>query len=245
LVNNPTHQIGTKAFGYGSDILSLVQHHSILAFRGYGFDLGQPHNVAGTSTLFDIAPTLLDVLHLSPMAHVDGISLKSYLYNQKLKLSNDRPLYLETGFSNPEINRGNVSPGKLAKKYISIFQADAKTGEVLIQTDIEKRMIADKQRAIMQGNWYLAYFPEALKWRVSYEKNNPQVAHFDAYKAPPYAVLVNLKNGQWTNKLNSSFAMTAPLKKLKEELNQFYGSEMNYYVLKTPLTGSSLKHFNR
>jgi arylsulfatase A-like enzyme len=215
------------SYGYGGDILSLTQSHAVLAFKGYGVDIGKAHSVSERILLMDIAPTILDLLQLPPLAHSDGISLKPLLLSStdKLDTKNQRPLFFETSFTIEEIEKEGISVDKVLAKTVQLYRMDPKTGLIFIKKDAEQSMDKNKQEAIMQGDWLLAQYPESIRTELSHNTNSVD-SSYQIHAEPPYMVLVNLKTGQWTMELDNAFAKTAPLKSLKDQLYTFYGSEI-------------------
>lgn len=219
------------SFGYGADVLSLKQNHSLMAFKGYGFDIGKPHQVYGPSLLLDIAPTLLDLLQLPELKKTDGITLKPYLNSPFLELSHNRPIFFESAYSLTEIEQRNIVVAKILEKSIHFFMLNSKTGSVWLDPDLIKLIIENKQRAILWGDWLLAYYPtsERFKFILDQKNNSYQIA---GYQLPPYFVLVNLKTGKWTTEINNPLVINSPFSKLKLAMFQFYGKEMGVYLQK-------------
>jgi arylsulfatase A-like enzyme len=214
------------SYGYGGDILSLKQYHTILAFKGYGVDLGKIHAVPDRVLLMDIAPTILDLLHLPALMHADGISLKPYLFspNNTALTNNQRPLFFESSFTLEEIEKEGISVDKVLAKTVKLYRMDPKSGLVFIKKEAERGMNKNKQEGIIQGNWLLAQYPESTRWELLHD-NSKGINH-QARIEPAYMVLVNLKTRDWTMELDSAFAKTAPLESLKEQLYGFYGKEI-------------------
>lgn len=219
------------SFGYGGDVLSLKQHRSLMAFKGFGFDIGQSHQVYGPSLLLDIAPTILDLLQLPTFKKSDGISLKPYLNSPFLELSRARPIFLESTYSFNAIEQRDIAVAKVLEESIYQFSINPKTGLVLLNPELIKFVIDSKQRAIMLGDWLLAYYPISERFKFIFDKqiNNYQI---HGYLLAPYFVLVNLKTGKWTTEINNTLVANSPFSKLKQSLFQFYGHEMDVYFKK-------------
>jgi arylsulfatase A-like enzyme len=226
-IMNPHNYGIDTSFGYGGDLLSPKQNQTLFAFRVYGANTLKPHLVTDRVLLLDLAPTLLDWLHLPPLQHADGISLAAYLTDPAAHAANERLLFLESGYSLPEIQQDGILIDKVIARSINLFQIDSKTGLVSMLPDAEKLSIANKQRGVLQGDWLLVYYPASAKYKMVMSANRQ--IHYEPYIALPYAVLVNLKTLQWTVDLTGPFAATAPLSALTQALNQFYGDEMQYY----------------
>ncbi len=216
------------SYGYGNDVLSLKQYHSLLAFKLYGLrEKNIPHLVADRNSMLDITPTILDLLHLPSLANSEGSSLKPYLLNPSLQVINTHPIFLESNYSTDEIEKNEFNANKVALTNLSLFEVDPTDDLVHFAPLAEKAIIANKQRAILFGDWLLAYYPTTDRYKAI-QLPNHQI-RFERYTAPPYAVLVNIKTKKWTTDLQSTFAQNSPVKNLNQQLWQFYGNEMKNY----------------
>jgi arylsulfatase A-like enzyme len=225
---NFQHDYGIDtSYGYGGDVLSLKQYHALLAFKGYGVDIGKVHTASDRILLMDIAPTLLDLLNLPNLAHADGVSLKSYFSDatDTHHAQGERPLFWESSFTLEEIEKQGISVEKVLAKTVKLYRMDAQSGLVFIKKEAEKGMDKNKQEAIIQGDWLLAQLPESARVEMIHS-GTVQGASLHTRIDPGYMVLVNLKTGDWTLELDNTFARTAPLKSLREQLYAFYGTEI-------------------
>ncbi len=213
--------------GYGGDVLSLKQYHAVLAFKGYGVDLGKPHTVSEPVMLLDIAPTLLALAHLLPLPHADGISLTPYFYDQATPPA--RPLFLESSFTLEEIEKEGISINKVLAKTVDLYRMDKHSGLVFIKGNAERAMAANKQYAILLGNWLLAYYPVTEHQSLVFDKITQQMV-FKKNIIPAFPVLVNLKTGAWTTELSTPFAQNSPARDLLAQLHDFYGDAVNLPV---------------
>lgn len=197
--------------GHGTDVLSMKQYHPLLAFKIYG---GPPVNQIGSRTLvtslIDIAPTVLDYLHVANPG-MQGISLMPEITAFPQTGLGDRPLFMETEFTLPSILTADPSIASVLSQGISYYDLNLKTGILQVKPMIGKLIIKGKQRAIIQGKWMLAYYPNST--------------------GPGTLVLVNLATKQWTLDMSDAFAQASPLPQLWQELSQFYGDEINMPAL--------------
>lgn len=210
------------SYGQGTDVLSLKQNHSLFAIKGYGVTI--PHRIITKhTTMMDVAPTLLDLLRLSPMKKSDGQSLLSLLKN-KTSAYRELPLFLETGDKIGEIETAKIDINKVISKRINYYTVNPNTGLLSLEPRAEVAVIKTKQRAVVMGNWMLAKYPSERRYQLLRTKKNTYdyVSHWN----DPYYVLLNLKTRQWTIGLDSALAKQAPMATLLRELNQFYGKEM-------------------
>ncbi len=225
-LNSNLYGIDTS-FGYGGDVLSLKQNMPLLAIRIYGDKPNIPHQVNATVLLNDIAPTILDLLQLPAMSAADGTSLKPSLYSAQ-HVADDRPVFLESGFSIPEIESDGIVIDNVVRHYANLFEVNPQSGMVSIKTEDAKLINTQRQRAVIAGDWMLAYYPAANRYHVLINKQTHQIT-YQPYIAAPYRVLVNLSSGKWTTDFTQAFAQQAPLAQLTELLSKFYGAEMEFY----------------
>lgn len=197
----------TPTIGHGTDILSMKQYHPLLAFKIYG---GTPVNRVGSrsviSALIDIAPTVLDYLHIANPG-MQGVSLMPEISAFPGAGLGNRYIFTETEFTVPSILTADPSINNVIKEGLGYYNLNPKTGILQVKPDIAKLIIIGKERAVIQNKWMLAYYPNT--------------------KMPGTLVLVNLATKQWTLDLKNSFAQSAPVLQLWQALYDFYGNEIN------------------
>jgi hypothetical protein len=215
------------SFGYGDDVLSLKQNHPLLAFRGYGVDIGNAHSVQGRALLLDVAPTLLDLLHLKALTQSDGLSLQPFLANPQQSLIKDRAIYLESGLALSEIEQQHIVVESVIKAGMSYFYINPKNYLLTIAPLVMQTLLENKERAVLQGDWLLAYYPKSKRYKFKWMSQGG--VKIDEYVIPPFFVLVNLKTGQWTQESDNRFFAASPANRLAAQLKQFYGKEMGSY----------------
>ncbi len=213
------------SFGQGTDVLSLKQYHVLLAFQGLGKMTIPAHSIHDRAALLDITPTLLDLLNLPAIDKADGISLKKQLLlTHSSQTSNKRPLYFETDLSLSAIEKNNIFVNQVLRRAIGLYSIDPKTGRLSVKSEAHSAILHNKQRAILQGDWLLAKYPESLTTLFSpAPKKTLQPV---SYSIPSYFVIANIKTGQWSIGLHSAFAKTAPIDTMLKELVAFYGDEV-------------------
>jgi hypothetical protein len=223
------HDFGIDtSHGYGGDVLSLKQYHALLAFKGYGVDLGQPHTVTEPVMLMDIAPTLLALAHLQPLPHADGISLTPYFFNQTYPLA--RALFFESSFTLEEIEKEGISINKVLAKAVNLYRMDPHTGLLFFKNSAEHAMSINKQYAILQNNWLLAYYPPTEHPALVLDRLTNQMI-VKKNSIPAFQVLVNLKTGAWTTEFSTPFAQNSPVKELAAQLHDFYGNAVSLPIV--------------
>jgi len=207
-------------YGQGTDVLSVTQHHVLLAFKRFGVSF-VPKQSKVVSSLLDIAPTLLDLLALPPLPQAQGISLRPYLFSSSPPPSRPRPLFFETGDSLSEIETDHIAVEKVVQHKIGIYRIHTLTAMLSITPSAERSILNNKQRAVLLGDWLLARYP--AHWQTQWSAAQPSPTRS---LLPAYFVIVHIPTQQWTIGLTSPFAKTAPLVDLLREFNQFYGDEI-------------------
>ena len=203
---NKPYTVNT-AYGQGTNILSLVQNHVLLAFQHVGGNL-PARKINNFASLIDIAPTLLDLLSLPPLVSADGISLRDHFSADK---KSSRTFFMETGDSLSAIETDHIFIEKVIKHEIGIYRINASNGLLTMDPIASQSILKNKQLAVWQGDWMLAHYPAS--------KRHKKII-------PSYFVLANVKTGEWTVGLDSAFAKTGPVDGLRRELKGFYAEEL-------------------
>lgn len=212
------------SYGQGTDVLSFKQYHVLLAVRSFGIKTKTiPHKVSSPTSLLDISPTILDFLKLPPLAKSDGVSFFPALFSKTMGDAS-RSLWLETGYKISAIETSNIHAAEVLQKGISIYQIN-KNGLLFVKPNAEHSIIKEKQRAILMGDWMLAYFPKNTGLRLVHKKNSTEMV-FEQYTIPDFFVVANTRSGKWTIGFTSSLAKTAPIMELKKKFYGFYGDEV-------------------
>lgn len=219
-VKNKKSGIDTS-YGYSTDILSLNQYHILMAMKGVGFT--DHEQAIGTRvSLMDITPTLLSMLHLSPFTQADGKPLTALLSHQ-LPNQPIRDLYLENGFTTPEIAAVNISINKVLQSSMQSVQLEPETGLLYINREAEKSLLKNKQRAILAGDWLLARYPDFYRKKLN---TTQQTYSVETIHVPTTFILVNIRNRKWTTDLHSVFASHAPVKELMDKFKEYNRNEI-------------------
>lgn len=202
------------SYGQGTDVLSLKQNHALLAIHIY--NRKQISKVITSRvSLLDIAPTILTYLKLPPISKIDGISL--------FKQQPLRPFYFESGYNISEIDKGNIEPQKVIQRSINAYEINP-SGLLFLNDAAQHSMVQEKQYAVLQGEWFLAYYPGRVLNALTLDQNHQ--LRLQPKTFPAYSVLVNLSNGKWTMDMRSKFAKESPRDKLAILLKQHYGNEI-------------------
>ncbi len=200
------HSNKTKSIGYGGDLISLVQNHVLLAFKLYGKLSNISTKISYPSSLVDINPTILNYLRM-PIINKDGISLLPLITGNTDQALQPRPIFMETGLSLSAITKINPDPAQVLAQGIDYYSFDKKNNYITVNSKLMNQTLAAKQKAILNFPWLLIVIPHGAQ--------------------PNEVILANLKTGQWTLELDSPLARQAPLKNIKQEMQKFYGNEVN------------------
>jgi hypothetical protein len=201
-----------STIGHGTDVLSLKQYHPLLSFKFYGTPTNQVGSRQPIVALIDIAPTVLDYLHVANPG-MDGMSLLPEITASPNTGLGNRPFFMETEFTLPSVLTADPSITKVLDEGLGYYQLNPKTGILEVKPLFTRLIIKGKQRAVLQGHWMLAMYPNPNK--------------------PATLVLVNLKTLQWTTDMQSEFARNSPLVTLWSELDKFYSDEVAVPALPT------------
>lgn len=218
------------SYGQATDVLSLKQYHVLLAFKGLGIPTAA-RNVNARVSLLDIAPTVIDFLHLPEMKKIDGISLNPYLSNILYQNRISRPLFIESGHTITEIEKNDIFIDQVIKNSIGVYAINPQTGFLYIKSAAEKSISLSKQRAVLIDHWLLAHYPASTRTKLVAEKSNIS-KHSNSMilkntTFPAFYVLANLKSGQWGVGLDCPLAKKAPMQALLHQLNAFYEDEIS------------------
>lgn len=193
------------SFGHGTDVLSMSQNHVLLSMWYKGLKDAAPiksQQINSRVSLIDIYPTILASMRMQPEER-DGVSLWNIADNIPVQLSLDkRYLFLESGLR--PVNRAMLLDlVDLTKFAVNNYEIDPVTGYVSVQPKMLEKFIANKQLAVMYGDWFLALYP------------HPQGSQ-------PITVLVNLVTKQWDSNLAGEFAKSSPAAIMLAKLRKFY-----------------------
>jgi hypothetical protein len=192
--------------GHGTDVLGLPQYHSLLAFKLYGMNLKQAKKIEPqVVSLMSIKPTVLELAGFEEKISA-APSLAGLIRGEQTHLPLQH-IFLESDFSPEAIRTVYPEARKVLLEGIHIFQVNPQTTHLTVKEGMGEMIIHSKQQADIYGNWMLALYPQSDQTRIP--------------------ILVNLKTGEWTNDLSSSFARQSPAKRMLFALRQFYSDEIN------------------
>jgi arylsulfatase A-like enzyme len=200
------HEAINQSVGHGTDVLGLSQYHTLLAFRLYGGDKYDARVIPGSVSLLDIKPTLLEFLNISDTNN-SGVSLASVIKNSRRNSLPLRHIFIESDFTPQAIRTVYPEERQVLLEGVRLFQVDPITTRLTVKNEMMRKIINSKQYADIYDGWILALYPQ------------------DKFSRMP--ILVNLRTGQWTNNLNSSFALDSPAREMLAQLKLFYEDEVN------------------
>jgi arylsulfatase A-like enzyme len=195
-----------QSAGHGTDVLSMSQYHTLLAFRLYGMGKTWPRAVPGIVSIMDIKPTLLTLLGIKHDKE-SGISLADVIKSKRTAIPFRHDFFIESDFSPQAVRSTHPEARKLLFEGIDFFQIDPKSTRLTVKKSMGDMIISSKQYANIHGAWILALYPQE--------------------KGIMMPILVNLKTGQWTNDLRTAFARQSPAMRMLTHMKDFYGNEIS------------------
>jgi arylsulfatase A-like enzyme len=192
-----------QSVGHGTDVLSLTQYHTLLAFRLYGLEEQRRGNVPGVVSLLSIQPTILELIQDKSTRKN---SLASIVKGQVEVVAPHQHIFLESDFSPEAIRTVYPEVRKVVLEGIQLFQINPKTTRLTVRESMSQMIIKSKQYADIYGDWMLASYPQNDHYRM--------------------LILINLGSGRWTNDLQSRFAQKSPINEMQVALRRFYGNEI-------------------
>lgn len=208
------------SYGQGNDLLSLKQMHVLLAFKYTGKSFPARWNNQHVS-LLDVAPTILEFLHLPPLKQADGISLADNLFTTKKPSKSERALFMETGDSMTEIQTDHIYVEQVLKGKIGLYRINRQNGFLYMDPLAAAAIIKNKQLGVLQGDWLLVRYP--ARQQLLFDKHVP--SKLITTTVPAFYVLANVRTGNWTIGLETPLAQAAPVAELLAKLKDFYGTE--------------------
>jgi len=153
------------AFGHGQSVLSQSQYQVLLGFRtfGNGFDFGTAgRTFSDPVTAEDIAPTILDILHVGgdPLTAF-GSSLLPTLHggSEAPGIERGRIRFTETDLRVLPGPGGTVDEAGTARQNSAFFEVDPLTARLHIRPSYAPLAVAYKERAAFTADHLLAAIP--------------------------------------------------------------------------------------
>jgi len=152
--------------GHGQSVLSPVQYQVLLGFRTFGTGGGfeaRGRDLAGGATVEDIAPTLLDLVHVPRESlSATGQSFAPLLRGEPGVTrvgSPERVRFTETDLRVLPNTKGEVDEIETAKVNSKFFQVSSETGRMSVRENLRPLALAYKERAAFTDTLLLAAIP--------------------------------------------------------------------------------------
>jgi hypothetical protein len=154
--------------GHGTNLFSLVQNQTFMAFKRYGGDPYRDGDRYQRFFSYDLQPTLLDLLGLTAQKIVRGISMVPWLEKPELDQI-DRSLFVETGFFLPALNDLNIKINDVFSQGSSYYLINDDAKLIINPSELGK-LLQGKQRGVLRGSKLLAQVPvKANEESIQYE----------------------------------------------------------------------------
>ena len=194
-----------QSAGHGTDVLSLPQYHSLLAFRLFDAKLTNKTNVlAGVKSLLDVKPTILNYILPTTFTNYNtsGETLLPFITGEMRLSSAPKHLFLESDYSPAAIRTVYPQTRQVLLEGVALFEINPKTTRLIVKKSMGEMIIKAKQLADIYGKWMLALYPQNQKRYIP--------------------VIINLQTGKWTTDLQSAFAQQSPANKMLAALKDFF-----------------------
>lgn len=196
-----------QSVGHGTDVLGLTQYHTLLAFKLYGMGKQLEGEVPGIVPLSDLKQTVLTLAGISQQGTHSPLAAIVRGEKQTVPLQH---IFIESDYSPASIRTVYPETRKVLLEGIQLFQIDPISTRLSVKKSMGEMIMRSKQFADIYGDWMLALYPQSLKDRTP--------------------ILINLKTGQWTSDMHSTFALRSPVNAMLAKLRLFYGPELTSYA---------------
>jgi hypothetical protein len=160
-----TLRIPVAAWGHGNSVLSPGQYQVLLAWRGFGAGVLKvgPGRRAAPSSLEDVVPTVLDLLHIPSRQAFDGVSLAGFLGVGTVDEGAfaDRVRFTETGLSIDYTSRGEAKVDEVVEARASAYAVNPENGRLELKREALSEVMRSKERAAIGREQILAALPRA------------------------------------------------------------------------------------
>lgn len=145
-----------QKWGHGSSVFSPHQYRVVLGMRAFGVAsvmVPAPLVVDAPVSLIDVAPTVLDVLHLAPEESFDGRSILPLLRPaaaEYLEFS-ERIRFTESEYNPQGFTPANMTPSVLAAA-AKVYHLDSESDRITVRTDVIDHVMSSRQYAALLGD---------------------------------------------------------------------------------------------
>ncbi len=174
------HAANAQKWGHGTSVFSPHQYHVVLGMRAYGpssVNFAPPGHRNAPVSLLDLAPTILEFLHVDPDESCDGQSLlpliQSGMDSEASFISRIRfteSEYNPQGFISPE-----MTPSAIANA-ARVYRLDPVTDRILVRSELIDQIMSSRQYAAMLGDSFAGAVPSSASggpYRFVYAPGNP------------------------------------------------------------------------
>jgi arylsulfatase A-like enzyme len=149
--------------GHGTSVFSPGQFHTVLGFRAYGAGaalLPAPRRLDTPVSMLDIAPTILDLLHLPAGEPLDGQSLLPLFRSDQAAATRfaERIRYTESEYNPSGFNVEKMTASAIAAAAM-IYRVDPQTDRLKVRPDAIDAILSTRQYAAQLGNSMAAAVP--------------------------------------------------------------------------------------
>lgn len=204
-------------YGHGGDLNTLVQNHTLFAFRLFGYGKNVVKSVPQRVTLMDVRPTILSFLNQPMPKKLAGVSLKQVITSKSNSSLEEAPVFMETDFALVQLKNQDVPVAKLIMKGLNFYEINHETGLLQLNPLYFPTLKENKFHSIIYKNWYLIVVPKPFL--IGLKVNGTR------------SLLVNLKTGYWTDNLASDFARKSPVVQMYSELRRVYGGAIGNDII--------------
>jgi hypothetical protein len=171
----------SQKYGHGTSVFSPHQYRVVLGVRAYGraapliAHAGPLHEPV---SLLDLAPTVLDLLHIEPRDPFDGLSLAPLLRSAPGagERFHDRIRFTESEYNPQGFSVDSPDPGALANA-ASVFRLDPVTDRITVRADMLHWIMSSRQYAALLGDSFAGAAPAGDDgYRLLYEPGSRPVA---------------------------------------------------------------------
>jgi arylsulfatase A-like enzyme len=193
--------------GHGMNTLDRTEHHSVLAFQGFGQIKArfQPGRRDRITSLVDVLPTLLGALKHPLPSDIDGVDL---LANEPER--NTRIVTAETGLRFGSLaSIAKFDEATLLRESRNYYRVEPTSARLILKKETYPELVANKDLTVHTDDWMLALL------------RKPGSPHYSRV-----ALLVHKPTGAWTLGKDTALIRRAPLATLTHGLQRLYGPEL-------------------
>lgn len=144
--------------GHAVSVADSSQYHVVLAFRGYGPGKVVAATFSEPVSLMDVAPTVMKYALGESNEGLDGHSLDEVIRGKEFPPA-ARRFIRESGFSVPAILELSPDVAAAFHQGAVFYDLNPVNGRLELKHELLVQLLRNKQRAIVMGQWILAFMP--------------------------------------------------------------------------------------